>query len=54
MVVIFAKAGQIPGVSYERCAKQSVACQDALRVLGQWLCPHVMYYPSQWSHSCLA
>lgn len=47
------KAGQQPGVSYERYAKQSVVCQDTLRVLGHWLCPCVIYYPSQWAHSCL-
>lgn len=48
------KAGQKPGVSYERCGKRSVVCQDTVIVLGHWLCPHVIYYPSQWAHSCLA
>lgn len=48
------KAGQKPGVSYERYAKQSVVCQDTLRVPGHWLCPRVIYHPSQWAHSCLA
>lgn len=47
------KAGQKAGVSYERYAKQSVVCQDAPRMLGHWLCPRVIYYPSQWAHSCL-
>lgn len=47
------KAGQKSGVSYESYAKQSVVCQDTLRVLGHWLCPRVIYHPSQWANSCL-
>lgn len=38
----------------KRYGKRSVVCQDTVIVLGHWLCPHVIYYPSQWAHSCLA
>lgn len=48
------EAGQKPGVSNERYARLSMVCQDTLIVLGHRLCPRVIYYPSQWAHSCLA